>query len=116
MSVVEQKGRRMKRELLYAPIDPFAVAVNEWLARYRNAKQAHPWGKMFKWPEDQGMSALARECGLSTRQIYRVATRESEWIEIDFADRIAMGLGIPLGNLAEEFKPPHETTWRKVPA
>lgn len=105
---------RRPREHRYAPVEPFAQAIEEWLRRNDAVLQANPFAgicselrpnrpRKGRNEKHTGLSEFAKRAEMDPRAIRRYLDREYKWIELDQADRIAMALGIPLWVLAEEF-------------
>jgi hypothetical protein len=117
---------RERRQLLYAPAAPFMRAIREWLDTHEAAFRASPYygierqmatirlRKGQKPRLNQGIGLLGRYCGLETHSISRILNGEQEWVELRTADKLAIGLGIPLPLLADDFRPRSETTNRKA--
>ena len=114
----------LPREQLYAPAAPFAQAINDWLAQREKEAKASPYygitcrtsrryrtdvSARRRW-KPTGIGQLARRAGLGERALRRYLDGETEWIELDCADRIAMALDIPLWLLADEFVPRSQST------
>ena len=107
-----------KRDEVYAPAEPFAAAIDEWLRLYqkragttqfsgitmRNGRKATVF--------DRGISALEQRTGISSRTLRTYLNGERRWIALGNADKLAIGLGVPLCLLAEEFVPKGRTTMR----
>ncbi len=110
------------REMLYAPAAPFAEAIREWLALEARRTAGHPFAAITTSERHKrarrtpgnpatrypGIEKLARDARLPSKTLHRYLSGESEWIQLDNADRLTMALGVPLWTLAEEFLPIHE--------
>ena len=109
----EVREGSLPRECLYAPAEPFAEAIREWLHAYDREMRALPFANItYTKPRQRntlhrsdGLIELEKRTNVPRRSLRRYLSGESQLIEIDSADRLAMGLGIPLWTLAEEFLP-----------
>jgi transcriptional regulator with XRE-family HTH domain len=109
---------RARRECVYAPVEPFAVAIDDWLRRYQASIGATQFaGISLRRPpspsahgtrttrlRDRGIGEIAELTGIPNRTIRRYVNREQAYIAVENADKIAMALGIPLILLAEDFR------------
>jgi hypothetical protein len=102
---------RPGRDYLCAPVEPFAVAVDEWLHRYRARVGADRFagitlrnGRKPTQLQDRGIGELAGLTGIPARTIRRYVDREQKFIALQNADRLAIALDIPLILLADEFR------------
>lgn len=102
---------RAPEQLLVAHAEPFVVAMNEWLRTYGRRMQASPFAYIEQRDVKRlGMHQLEMRTGVggkgcvTERTLRRILNRESRFIELSVADRIAYAIGVPLPLLAEDFK------------
>lgn len=95
-------------KMKYTPAAPFAEAINEWLARYASYVNAQPYQTrqaMRATVHDHCIRVLSERSGLHRDTIRRVADGTFEWLTVRQADRLSMGLDVPLRCLTEDFRP-----------
>ena len=73
------------KQRILLPREPLLAEMESYLLRQR--ANGHP---DFSWEQ------LAFEVGCPQREIYRIRTGESKRVSSKVADRIAMGIGVPL--------------------
>jgi transcriptional regulator with XRE-family HTH domain len=106
-----------RRAQLYAPVAPFAAAINEWLGRYQARTGATQFAGITlrngqkSVMADRGITELANRAGIPARTIRRYIT-DQQWINLQNADKLAIALGIPLCLLADDFRPRRDTMMR----
>lgn len=101
-----------KREKLYAPVGPFADAIDHWIDYQRRQTgvsipdRRRRYSSLACRDNDlAGLNQLAELAGMTARTLCRYRRRDAGVIELYNADRLALALDIPLSLLAEDFKP-----------